>query len=84
MYLRLTTQSQAGLVSEALDKFLPFERVLKYCIYRVQHGPASHTVPVEDIVLSQSTLQAASRPKGQDLGWLVQTSMRRCLSATVD
>ena len=33
IYLRLTTQSQAGLVSEALDKFLPFEPVLKFVLY---------------------------------------------------
>ncbi|CAG8931715.1 unnamed protein product [Penicillium nalgiovense] len=56
--------------------------VLKHALYyhlysRTQHGPASHTVPVEDIVLSKSTLP--SRSKRQDLGWLVQTFRRRCL-----
>jgi hypothetical protein len=80
--------ARAGLVSEALDKFFPFNPVLDFhCtdISMIHHGPASQTVPVRDMIPCPSTVPLVpADPKRQDFGWLVKVSMQRSLSKAAD
>lgn len=78
----LTTQSRAGLVPEALDKFSPLiEQWNFYCtdIYRIHRGPASQTVHVRDVIPSRSTLPFT--PAGQK--YEIWVSWSKCLCEDV-